>query len=64
MGQLVIWQDEEVVDVLYNLRQSYNLTLDDQIATHNEICAKEDVNCDRTRAVIFQKTGSELLCVV
>jgi len=64
MGQLVIWQDEEVVDVLYNLRQSYNLTLEDQIASHNEICAKEDVNCDRTRAVIFQKTGSELLCVV
>lgn len=64
MGQLVIWQDEEVVDVLYNLRQNYNLTLDDQIVSHNEICANEDVNCDRTRAVIFQKTGSELLLFV
>ena len=59
MGQVVIWEDEEVVDVLYNLRKGYNLTVEDQIVKFNEICKNPDVNCQRTRAVIFQKTESE-----
>ena len=56
MGQVVIWQDEEVIDVLYNLRKSYNLTLEDQTMKFNEICKKPDVVCERTRAVVFHKT--------
>ncbi|KAL7525703.1 hypothetical protein ACHAXR_005428 [Thalassiosira sp. AJA248-18] len=57
LGQLVIWQDEEVIDALYNLRKSYNLTAEDQKMKFNEICKKADVVCERTRAVVFQKTG-------
>mmetsp|Transcript_1324 Transcript_1324/g.2858 ORF Transcript_1324/g.2858 Transcript_1324/m.2858 type:complete len:850 (+) Transcript_1324:50-2599(+) len=56
MGQLVIWEDEEVVDVLYNLRQSYNLTKEDQILEFNKICKEPEVVCERTQAVVFQKT--------
>ncbi|KAL3795817.1 hypothetical protein ACHAW5_004767 [Stephanodiscus triporus] len=56
MGQLVIWEDEEVVDVLYSLRNKFNLTAADQIQGFNAICKKQDVYCQRTRAIVFQKT--------
>lgn len=55
MGQLAIWENEEVVDVLYILRQQYNLTVADQIEGFNAICKKPAVHCQRTRAVVFQK---------
>lgn len=56
MGQLVIWEDEEVVDTLYNLRQSYNLTKEDQIVEFNKICKNPEVVCERTKAVVFRKS--------
>lgn len=61
MGQLVVWEDEEVVDVLYNLRKSYNLTAEDQRIKFNEICKEPEVGCERTRAVVFQKTEITML---
>ena len=61
MGKVVIWEDEEVVDVLYHLRQMNNVTLDDQIAKFNEICKDPEVACERNRAVIFRKTESKCL---
>ena len=56
IGQLVIWEDEEVVDVLYSLRTQFNLTVVDQIVEFNAICKKPEVECQRNRAIIFQKT--------
>lgn len=56
MGHLVIWEDEEVVDVLYGLRKKYNLTTADQIDGFNAICKKQEVYCQRTKAIVFQKT--------
>lgn len=56
MGKLVIWEDQEVVDVLFNLRRHYNLTLEDQINKQNEICKKPEVHCRRLRAVVHRKT--------
>lgn len=56
LGQLVIWEDEEVVDVLYNIRQRYNLTLDDQTRSLSEICKSSEVYCKRAKAVIYRKT--------
>jgi hypothetical protein len=55
-GQLVIWEDEEVVDVLYGIRTHHNLTAVDQIVEFNAICKKPEVECQRNRAVVFQKT--------
>ena len=44
-------------DVLYNLRKSYNLTAEDQHVKFNEICEEpEVVPCERTKAVVYQKT--------
>ena len=56
LGQLVIWEDEEVVDVLYGLRTRHNLTKVDQIVEFNNICKKPEVECQRNRAIVFQKT--------
>ena len=56
MGKLVIWEEQEVVDVLFNLRRHYNLTLEDQINKQNEICKKPEVHCGRLRAVVHRKT--------
>lgn len=55
-GQLVIWEDEEVVDVLYGIRTHHNLTAFDQIVELNAICKKPEVECQRNRAIVFQKT--------
>jgi hypothetical protein len=57
MGQLEIWGHEEVVDVLYNIRRHYNLTLADQLASFSDICHRDEVYCERTKAIIFKKTG-------
>ena len=56
IGPLVVWEDEEVVDVLYRVRESHNLTLHDQVVKFNEICKKPEVVCERARAVVFHKT--------
>jgi len=56
MGQLEIWGQQEVVDVLYNLRQAYNLTEIDQIESFSAICHSGEVYCERTKAVVYRKT--------
>ncbi len=56
VGPLVIWEDQEVIDVLYTTRQAYNLTEEHQMASFIEICNKPEVPCDRSRAKIFEKT--------
>ena len=56
VGQLVVWEDQEVVDVLYSIRQHHNLTEEHQMTSFIEICKKPEVLCERTRAVVFKKT--------
>ena len=53
-GPLVIWEDEEVIDKLYEIRIKYNLTLADQMAAFAEICHKDEIYCARTRAIIYK----------
>eukprot|EP00804_Cyclotella_cryptica_P019004 CCRYP_006482-RA/>CCRYP_006482-RA protein AED:0.06 eAED:0.03 QI:0/0/0/1/1/1/5/0/940 len=57
IGQLEIWGNQEVVDVLYNIRRHYNLTVDEQRASFSDICHRDTVYCERTQAVVFKKTG-------
>lgn len=56
LGKLVIWEDEEVVDVLYNIRMRYNMTAHDQRMSLNEICKKPEVPCNRVKAIVYRKT--------
>lgn len=56
VGPLVIWEDQEVIDVLYSIRQDYNLTEEHQMTSFIEICKKPEVPCDRSKAKIFEKT--------
>ena len=56
LGKLVIWEDEEVVDVLYNIRKHYNMTVHDQRMSFNEICKRPEVPCNRMKAIVYKKT--------
>ena len=56
-GPITIWETEEIVDKLYQIRQEYNLSLQDQQSKLNEICAKHDVFCERSKAIVFHVTG-------
>lgn len=56
MGQLEIWGDQEVVDVLYSLRQHYNLTEADQMTSFGDICHSGKVYCERSKAIVYRKT--------
>ena len=56
LGKLVIWEDEEVVDVLYNIRKHYNMTVHDQRMSFNEICKRPEVLCNRMKAIVHKKT--------
>lgn len=56
MGQIEIWGDQEVVDVLYTLRRQYNLTEADQVEKFSEICHKSEVYCERTKAIVYRKS--------
>jgi hypothetical protein len=56
LGKLVIWEDEEVVDVLYNIRKHYNMTVHDQRVSFNEICKRPEVPCNRMKAIVYKKT--------
>ena len=57
LGKLVIWEDEEVVDVLYNIRKHYNMTVHDQRVSFNEICKRPEVPCNRMKAIVYKKTA-------
>ena len=54
LGSLVIWDDEEVIDVLYELRLRHNLTVFDQMKAFGEICGRIDVYCSRSRAIVYE----------
>jgi hypothetical protein len=56
MGQVEIWGQQEVVDVLYGLRQQYNLTEADQVEKFSEICHNDAVYCERTKAIVYRKS--------
>jgi hypothetical protein len=57
VGPLIIWENEEVIDKLYEKRMEYNLTLEDQMKSFSLICHREDVHCSRTRAIIYKLTA-------
>ena len=57
IGEIVIWENEEVVDVMYNLRRRFGLTLQDQMEAMARICEKETIHCGRTRAIILRYSG-------
>lgn len=56
LGRLVIWEDEEVADVLFNVRMRYNLTALDQRMSFNDICRRPEVPCNRLKAIVYRKT--------
>jgi len=57
VGPLIIWENEEVIDKLYEKRLEFNLTVADQMKSFSLICHGEDIYCSRTRAVIYKLTG-------
>ena len=57
IGPLTIWDQEEVVDKLFNIRMELNLTETDQMTTFGLICTKREVYCKRTQAKIYELTG-------
>ena len=57
VGEFVVWEDEEVIDKLYQLRIDFNLTLADQMESFASICEKEEVYCSRTRAIVYRIQG-------
>ena len=54
IGPLVIWEHQEVVDVLFDRRIQHNLTETDQMITFGEICTKKEVYCARTQAKVYE----------
>jgi len=56
LGRLVIWEDQEVVDVLYNIRVHHNMTAHDQRMSFNDICMRPEVPSNRFRAIVYRKT--------
>lgn len=59
-GPLVIWEDEEVIDKLYDLRMKHNLSLEAQMLRFQEICSSEKILCGRTKAVIYRRSSINL----
>eukprot|EP00587_Corethron_hystrix_P003774 CAMPEP_0113321936 /NCGR_PEP_ID=MMETSP0010_2-20120614/15250_1 /TAXON_ID=216773 ORGANISM="Corethron hystrix, Strain 308" /NCGR_SAMPLE_ID=MMETSP0010_2 /ASSEMBLY_ACC=CAM_ASM_000155 /LENGTH=513 /DNA_ID=CAMNT_0000180227 /DNA_START=13 /DNA_END=1551 /DNA_ORIENTATION=- /assembly_acc=CAM_ASM_000155 len=56
LGSLVIWQDEEVIDVLHAIRMKHpqNITIHDQMRAFSRICHREEVECQKTNATVFK----------
>jgi hypothetical protein len=59
-GPLVIWEDEEVIDKLYDLRMKHNVSLESQMMRFQEICSNDKVRCGRTKAVIYRRSNINL----
>jgi len=57
IGPLTIWEQEEVVDVLYKKRKELNLTVSEQMSTFGVICSRQEIHCGRTQAVIYELSG-------
>jgi hypothetical protein len=60
IGHLVVWEHEEVIDVLYRKRIEYGLTIKQQMALFNEICSSEEVYCKMTRAAVYRRSVNKL----
>lgn len=56
IGALTIWDGEEVIDVLYEKRMEFNLTLNDQMRAFGEICYQRHVYCERSQAIVYKLT--------
>jgi len=54
VGPLLIWEDQEVIDILYQLRIAHNLTLSDQMESFSKICTQRDIYCERSRAIVYE----------
>lgn len=54
IGPLIVWEHEEVIDVLFDRRIKNNLTETDQMITFGEICTKKEVYCERTQAKVYE----------
>jgi len=52
IGQVAVWEKEEVVDVLYMKKVQFNLTTMQMYELFYEICNEEDVYCERNVAVV------------
>lgn len=57
IGPLTIWDSEEVIDVLFQKRLQFNLTVSDQMGTFSKICTQQEIYCERTQAKVFEMTG-------
>jgi hypothetical protein len=54
IGPLLVWEGEEVIDILYRKRLDHNLTLRDQMESFSKICIKRDIYCERSRAIVYE----------
>ena len=54
VGPLLIWENQEVIDILYQLTIIHNLTLGDQMESFSKICTQRDVYCERSRAIVYE----------
>ena len=60
IGHIVVWEHEEVIDVIYRKRLEHGLTTSQQMSLFNEICQKEEVYCKRTRASVLTREVNKL----
>ena len=56
VGILVVMENEEVIDKLFQTRIQFNLTAEDQMKSFGEICNKENIYCERTQAIVYKLT--------
>jgi hypothetical protein len=57
IGPMVIWDNEEVIDILFEKRMELNLTEADQMMTFGHICGRREIYCERTQAKIYELNG-------
>jgi hypothetical protein len=57
VGPFVVWEHEEVIDKLYEVRQEYNLTLEAQMVAFRQICSSKEIICGRTEAIVYRRSG-------
>lgn len=54
IGPIIIWDNQEIIDYLFQKRVEYNLTVQDQMVSYKDICSRNDVHCARSKAVIYE----------
>ena len=60
IGRLIVWEHEEVIDVLYQKRLEFGLTVAQQMGLFNKICQMDEVHCERSRAVVWKQSVNKL----